>query len=50
MLICELKLSPLEAYNRVLKIVHKMNGIMSVYKSESDVDSIYLLDKLARES
>ncbi|XWS41316.1 hypothetical protein CRYUN_Cryun17cG0070900 [Craigia yunnanensis] len=42
-LICELKLSPMEAYNRLLKIVHEVNGIMSTYKSEkylSDVDSI----------
>jgi ribosome assembly protein 1 len=42
-LICELKLSPMEAYNRLLKIVHEVNGIMSAYKSEkylSGVDSI----------
>lgn len=42
-LICELKLSPTEAYNRLLRIVHEVNGIMSAYKSEkylSDVDSI----------
>ncbi|XP_021300867.1 elongation factor-like GTPase 1 [Herrania umbratica] len=42
-LICELKLSPIEAYNRLLRIVHEVNGIMSAYKSEkylSDVDSI----------
>ncbi|XP_017969822.1 PREDICTED: elongation factor-like GTPase 1 [Theobroma cacao] len=42
-LICELKLSPIEAYNRLLRIVHEVNGIMSTYKSEkylSDVDSI----------
>ncbi|EEF46662.1 translation elongation factor, putative [Ricinus communis] len=42
-LICELKLSPMEAYNRLLRIVHEVNGIMSAYKSEkylSDVDSI----------
>ncbi|KAK8486770.1 hypothetical protein V6N11_000258 [Hibiscus sabdariffa] len=42
-LICELKLSPMEAYNRLLRIVHEVNGIMSTYKSEkylSDVDSI----------
>ncbi|KAJ6988263.1 hypothetical protein NC653_021253 [Populus alba x Populus x berolinensis] len=32
--ICELKLSPMEAYNRLLKIVHEVNGIMSAYKSE----------------
>jgi ribosome assembly protein 1 len=42
-LICELKLSPMEAYNRLLKIVHEVNGIMSAYKSEkylAGVDSI----------
>lgn len=42
-LICELKLSPLEAYTQLLRIVHEVNGIMSTYKSEkylSDVDSI----------
>ncbi|KAF5738332.1 Ribosomal protein S5/Elongation factor G/III/V family protein [Tripterygium wilfordii] len=42
-LICELKLSPMEAYTRLLRIVHEVNGIMSGYKSEkylSDVDSI----------
>ncbi|CAK7329255.1 unnamed protein product [Dovyalis caffra] len=42
-LICELKMSPMEAYNRLLKIVHEVNGIMSAYRSEkylSDVDSI----------
>lgn len=42
-LICELKLSPSEAYTRLLRIVHEVNGIMSAYKSEkylSDVDSI----------
>ena len=41
--ICELKLSPMEAYNRLLKIVHEVNGIMSAYKSEkylSGVDSM----------
>ncbi|XAR70865.1 Protein-synthesizing GTPase [Bertholletia excelsa] len=42
-LICELKLSPMEAHNRLQRIVHEVNGIMSAYKSEkylSDVDSI----------
>lgn len=42
-LICELKLSPMEAYTRLLRIVHEVNGIMSAYKSEkylTDVDSI----------
>ncbi|KAF2322400.1 hypothetical protein GH714_013861 [Hevea brasiliensis] len=42
-LIYELKLSPMEAYNRLLRIVHEVNGIMSTYKSEkylSDVDSL----------
>lgn len=42
-LIYELKLSPVEAYNRLLRIVHEVNGIMSTYKSEkylSDVDSL----------
>lgn len=42
-LICELRLSPLEAYNRLLRIIHEVNGIVSAYKSEkylSDVDSI----------
>ncbi|THG20728.1 elongation factor-like GTPase 1 isoform X1 [Camellia sinensis] len=40
-LICELKLSPMEAYTRLQRIVHEVNGIMSGYKSEkylSDVD------------
>ncbi|KAK9280097.1 hypothetical protein L1049_013782 [Liquidambar formosana] len=40
-LICELKLTPMEAYNRLLRIVHEVNGIVSGYKSEkylSDVD------------
>ena len=42
-LIRELKLSPMEAYIRLLRIVHEVNGIVSAYKSEkylSDVDSI----------
>ncbi|KAF8396327.1 hypothetical protein HHK36_017942 [Tetracentron sinense] len=42
-LISELKLSPLEAYTRLQRIVHEVNGIMSAYKSEkylSDVDSV----------
>ncbi|GMG98385.1 hypothetical protein Nepgr_000225 [Nepenthes gracilis] len=42
-LISELKLSPSEAYYRLLRIVHEVNGIVSAYKSEkylSDVDSI----------
>lgn len=42
-LICELRLSPMEAYTRLLRIVHEVNGIMSGYKSEkylSDVDSM----------
>ncbi|KDP42954.1 hypothetical protein JCGZ_23896 [Jatropha curcas] len=42
-LIYELKLSPMEAYTRLLRIVHEVNGIMSAYKSEkylSDVDSL----------
>lgn len=42
-LICELGLSPMEAYTRLLRIVHEVNGIMSGYKSEkylSDVDSV----------
>ncbi|XP_028758605.1 elongation factor-like GTPase 1 [Neltuma alba] len=42
-LISELKLSPMEAYIRLLRIVHEVNGIISTYKSEkylSDVDSI----------
>lgn len=42
-LICELRLSPMEAYNRLLRIVHEVNSIVSAYKSEkylSDVDSI----------
>ncbi|KAF7833788.1 elongation factor-like GTPase 1 [Senna tora] len=42
-LISELKLSPMEAYTRLLRIVHEVNGIVSAYKSEkylSDVDSI----------
>lgn len=42
-LICELKFNPMEAYNRLQRIVHEVNGIMSAYKSEkylSDVDSI----------
>ncbi|KAK7407798.1 hypothetical protein VNO78_09887 [Psophocarpus tetragonolobus] len=42
-LITELKLSPSEAYSRLLRIVHDVNGIVSAYKSEkylSDVDSL----------
>ncbi|KAJ4965509.1 hypothetical protein NE237_017358 [Protea cynaroides] len=42
-LISELKLSPMEAYNRLQRIVHEVNGIVSGYKSEkylSDVDMI----------
>ncbi|KAH7683060.1 Protein-synthesizing GTPase protein [Dioscorea alata] len=42
-LITELKLSPMEAYNRLQRIVHEVNGIVSAYKSEkylSDVDSL----------
>ncbi|XP_071686008.1 uncharacterized protein [Rutidosis leptorrhynchoides] len=42
-LIVELKMSPMEAYNRLQRIVHEVNGIVSAYKSEkylSDVDSI----------
>nr|XP_023886403.1 elongation factor-like GTPase 1 [Quercus suber] len=42
-MICELRLSPLEAYTRLLRIVHEVNGIVSGYKSEkylSDVDSV----------
>ncbi|GMN47137.1 hypothetical protein TIFTF001_016312 [Ficus carica] len=42
-LITELKLSPMEAYTRLLRIVHEVNGIMSAFKSEkylSEVDSI----------
>ncbi|GMJ00303.1 hypothetical protein like AT3G22980 [Hibiscus trionum] len=42
-LISELKLSPMEAYTRLLRIVLEVNVIMSTYKSEkylSDVDSI----------
>uniref|UniRef100_A0A1J3CVT4 Elongation factor-like 1 n=1 Tax=Noccaea caerulescens TaxID=107243 RepID=A0A1J3CVT4_NOCCA len=42
-LICELKLSPMEAYTRLIRIVHEVNGIVSAYKSAkylSDVDSI----------
>ncbi|KAK9116001.1 hypothetical protein Sjap_014948 [Stephania japonica] len=42
-LIYELKLSPMEAYIRLQRIVHEVNGIVSAYKSEkylSDVDSI----------
>ncbi|KAK7383413.1 hypothetical protein VNO78_29092 [Psophocarpus tetragonolobus] len=42
-LITELKLSPSEAYTRLLRIVHEVNGIVSAFKSEkylSDVDSL----------
>ncbi|ONK80506.1 uncharacterized protein A4U43_C01F18560 [Asparagus officinalis] len=42
-LITELKLSPMEAYTRLQRIVHEVNGIVSAYKSEkylSDVDSL----------
>ncbi|BAB02089.1 elongation factor EF-2 [Arabidopsis thaliana] len=42
-LIFELRLSPMEAYTRLIRIVHEVNGIVSAYKSEkylSDVDSI----------
>ncbi|KAL0452876.1 UNVERIFIED_CONTAM: Elongation factor-like GTPase 1 [Sesamum latifolium] len=40
-LICELRLSPMEAYNRLLRIIHEVNGIVSAFQSEkylSDVD------------
>ncbi|KAH1235369.1 Elongation factor-like GTPase 1 [Glycine max] len=42
-LITELKLTPSEAYTRLLRIVHEVNGIVSAYKSEkylTDVDSL----------
>nr|KYP40710.1 Elongation factor 2 [Cajanus cajan] len=42
-LITELKLTPSEAYTRLSRIVHEVNGIVSAYKSEkylSDVDSL----------
>ncbi|XP_021892597.1 LOW QUALITY PROTEIN: elongation factor-like GTPase 1 [Carica papaya] len=42
-LISELKLSPMEAHTRLLRIVHEVNGIVSAYQSEkylSDVDSL----------
>lgn len=42
-LISELRLSPMEAYTRLLRIVHEVNGIVSAYKSEkylSDVDLV----------
>ncbi|POO01542.1 Translation elongation factor [Trema orientale] len=42
-LISELRLTPMEAYTRLLRIVHEVNGIVSAYKSEkylSEVDSI----------
>ncbi|XP_072956269.1 uncharacterized protein [Typha angustifolia] len=42
-LITELKLTPMEAYTRLQRIVHEVNGIVSAYKSEkylSDVDSL----------
>ncbi|KAL2468516.1 Ribosomal protein S5/Elongation factor G/III/V family protein [Forsythia ovata] len=46
-LICELRLSPMEAYNRLLRIVHEVSGIVSTYKLEkylSDVDSVHFLE------
>ncbi|KAI3880105.1 hypothetical protein MKX03_003926 [Papaver bracteatum] len=42
-LITELKMTPMEAYTRLQRIVHEVNGIMSAYQSEkylSDVDSL----------
>lgn len=42
-LITELNLTPLEAYTRLLRIVHEVNGIWSAYNSEkylSDVDAL----------
>lgn len=42
-LISELRMSPMEAYTRLQRIVHEVNGIVSAYKSEkylSDVDSL----------
>ncbi|KAL2346037.1 hypothetical protein Fmac_000037 [Flemingia macrophylla] len=42
-LITELKPTPSEAYTRLSRIVHEVNGIVSAYKSEkylSDVDSL----------
>ncbi|CAH8382119.1 unnamed protein product [Eruca vesicaria subsp. sativa] len=42
-LICELRVSPMEAYTRLIRIVHEVNRIVSAYKSDKylpDVDSI----------
>ncbi|KAJ6792989.1 elongation factor-like GTPase 1 isoform X2 [Iris pallida] len=42
-LITELRLSPMEAYTRLQRIVHEVNSIVSAYKSEkylSDVDAL----------
>ncbi|CAI9105871.1 OLC1v1004892C1 [Oldenlandia corymbosa var. corymbosa] len=42
-LISELKLSPMEAFTRLQRIVHEVNGIVSTFKSEkylSDVDAL----------
>ena len=42
-LITELKLTPMEAYTRLQRIIHEVNGIVSAYRSEkylSDVDSL----------
>ncbi|XP_068655512.1 uncharacterized protein [Aristolochia californica] len=42
-LISELRLSPMEAYNRLQRIINEVNGILGTYKSEkylSDIDSI----------
>ncbi|GJY48066.1 hypothetical protein Tco_0438022 [Tanacetum coccineum] len=48
-LILELKLTPLEAYARLLRIVHEINGIVSAYKSEkkiSEVKEILMVDSI----
>ncbi|KAJ4770472.1 elongation factor family protein [Rhynchospora pubera] len=42
-LITELKLTPMEAYNKLARIIHQVNCIVSAFKSEkylSDVDSL----------
>ncbi|GKF00564.1 hypothetical protein Tco_0023914 [Tanacetum coccineum] len=39
-LILEVKLTSLEVYSRLLRIVHEINGIVSAYKSEKKISEV----------
>ncbi|RZC77203.1 hypothetical protein C5167_001389 [Papaver somniferum] len=39
-LITELKMTPMEAYTRLQRIVHEVNGIMSAYQSEKYLSDV----------